>query len=108
MVLLTIATILAILLLVAVLVVGVVRILRELEAIGGADRGYMGENMGHQLSRLAKARWGVRAIERQTAVIEPQVTRLNEGLGALDGTLADVEAGLEGILSAVGRQGGNR
>ncbi len=105
MLLLTLSTIVLILLLVAVLVVGLVKIIQELEAIGGPDRGYMGRAMAHRLSRLAKARWGVRAIEVQTGAIRPQVTRLNEGLAALDGALSDLERGLTGVLRAVERQG---
>ncbi len=106
MVWLTVLTILLILLLVAVLVIGLVRIIQALEAIGGPDRGYMGRAMSHVLSRLAKARWGVRAIEVQTSAIQPQVTRLNESLAALDVTLATLEEGLGGVVSAVRRQGG--
>lgn len=106
MVLLTVLTIVLILLLVAVLVIGLVKIIHELEAIGGPDRGYMGAGMGHRLSLLAKARWGVRAIEVQTSAIAPQVTRLNEALGNLDDALSEVERGLGGVRSAVERQGG--
>lgn len=108
MVLLTILTILLVLVLVAVLVVGLVKIIGELEAIGGPDRAYMGQFMGHSLSLLAKARWGVRAIEKQTSAIEPQVARLNDGLEVLDGTLGEVETGLGGILAALRRQTSNR
>lgn len=107
MVLLTALTILLVLVLVAVLVVGLVKIIGALEAIGGSSRAYMGHFMGQKLSLLAKARWGVRAIERQTSVIAPEVTRLNAGLEALDGTLGEVEGGIGGILEAVRRQGGN-
>lgn len=108
MVLLTVLTIVLILLLVAVLIVGLVKISGVLNEIGGGTMAYMGSSMGDTLPLLGKARWGVRAIERQTAVIEPQVVRLNEGLAALDAQLAQVESGLGGVLDAVGRQGRNR
>jgi hypothetical protein len=108
MVLLAVLTILLILVLVAVLVVDLIRISGALEGIGGGSRGYMGENMGHTLSLLSKARWGVRAIETQTAVIEPQVTKLNTGLRAIDAGLASVEENLGGIVTALERQGTRR
>lgn len=94
MILLTVLTIVLVLLLVAVLVVGLVKIDKTLERIGGGSRGYMGENMGDYLSLLSKARWGVRAIETQTSSIEPEVTRLNEGLIAIDGGLAEIRDGV--------------
>jgi hypothetical protein len=50
----------------------------------------------------------VRAIETQTAVIGPQVTKLNEGLHAIDAGLAGVEGNLSGIVSALERQGTSR
>ncbi|CAN5247554.1 hypothetical protein BH20GEM2_BH20GEM2_03770 [soil metagenome] len=108
MVLLTILSIVLILLLVAVLVVGLVKISGVLNELGGASMAYMGAAMGDTLPLLGKARWGVRAIERQTAVIEPQVTQLNAGLAAIDAGLGEVEAGMGGILAAVGRQGRGR
>lgn len=108
MVLPTVLTIFLILVLAAALVVYLIRIARTLEEIGGSSRGYMGENMGHVLSLLSKARWGVRAIETQTSVIEPQVTRLNAGLAAIDGGLAEVESNLGGIVAALERQAAGR
>ena len=94
MVLLTVLTIALILVLVGALVYYLVRIIAELEAIGGdAD------------SLLAKVRWGVRAIERMTDPIGPQVTTLNEGLGAVGAGLGEIQGNLEGIAAALGRQG---
>lgn len=106
MTLLTVLTIVLVLVLVAVLVVGLVKIDETLERIGGGSRGYMGENMGDYLSLLSKARWGVRAIETQTSAIAPQVTRLNEGLTAIDGGLADIRDGVGALVEAVKRQKG--
>lgn len=106
MILPTVLTIVAILVLVAVLVVGLVQIDGTLERIGGGTRAYMGENMDDVLSLLAKARWGVRAIEVQTSTIAPEVTRLNEGLGAIDAGLAEIRDGVGALIVAVKEQEG--
>lgn len=95
MVLLTVLTILLVLSLVAVLVGFLVAIIGELEAIGG-----------HPDSLLARVRWGVRAIERQTDALEPQVTKLNGALGELDDGLADVAGHVGGLVDALDRQDG--
>lgn len=76
MILLTVLTILLVLLLVAVLWVGLVKIYRLLEDIGGATTSTPG-------SLLARIRWGVRAIEQQTAGIEPHAARLAQSIAAL-------------------------
>ena len=95
MVLLTVLTIGLVLVLVGVLVVSLRLIIAELERIGGDPD-----------SVLAKIRWGVRAIERQTEALGPEVGRLNDGLGQLDGGLAEVAAHLSGTLRQLERQGG--
>lgn len=94
MILLTAVTILLVLLLVGALVVYLLKIIDALEAIGGAPD-----------SLLAKVRWGLRAIERQTDAIGPQVTRLNAGLGAIGEGLAQVESNLTELGEALQRQG---
>lgn len=106
MILLTVLTIVLVLLLVAVLVVGLVKIDGTLERIGGGAMAYMGENMDDSLSLLAKARWGVRAIETQTSAIEPQVGRLNERLATIDDGLAEIRDGVGSLVEAVEEQGG--
>lgn len=106
MILLTVLTIALILVLVAVLVVGLVKIDGTLERIGGGSIGYMGENMSDVLSLLAKARWGVRAIETQTSAIAPEVTRLNEGLVAIDAGLAGIVDGVGALVETVKEQEG--
>lgn len=89
----TILTALAVLALVAVLVVDLVRIVRVLERIGGTPT-----------SRLAKIRFGVRAIEQETAALGPEVARLNEGLTALAAALRAMDDHLAGTVGAVSKQ----
>src|SRR5262245_3104519 len=73
---------------------------QELEDIGGPRTRFRTPD-----SYLAKIRLGVRAIEIQTAAIAPQVTRLNQGLGALRDGLRAIDANLAGVIRAVSRQG---
>ena len=91
--LLTVLTALAVLALVAVLVVNLVRIIGVLERIGGSP-----------VSRLAKIRLGVCAIEQETTALGPEVTRLNDGLAAVAAGLRSIDDHLSGIVSAVSRQ----
>ena len=63
-----------------------VAISRELEEIGGPATRFVAP-----VNLLSKIRLGVRAIERQTDAIAPQVTRLNGGLA--------------GVIQGVSRQG---
>lgn len=76
MILLTVLTIALVLLLVAVLWIGLVKIYHLLEDIGGATTSTPG-------SLLARIRWGVRAIEQQTAGIEPHAAQLAQAVAAL-------------------------
>lgn len=95
MVLLTVLTIVLILLLVGTLVAYLLRIIAELEAIGGDSD-----------SLLARVRWGVRAIERMTDPIGPQVTTLNDGLDSIGDGLGAIRGNLEGMATALRRQEG--
>lgn len=97
MVLLTVLTILLVLLLVGVLVGYLVALIDELGAVGGEPA-----------SLLAKIRWGVRAIEKQTSALRPQVERLNAGLGSADEGLGSIHGHVAGIVEALERQGGAR
>ena len=73
---------------------------RALEDIGGpATRFFAPVNF------LSKIRMGVRAIERQTDAIVPQVTRLNDGLATIRDGLRAVDGNLAGLIEAVSRQG---
>ncbi len=108
MTLLTVLTIVLVLLLVAILVVGLLRIIGLLEAIGGGQISYMGENMGDRMSGLAKIRWGLRAIERQTGSIGPSTQQVDGVLERMDGGLAEVEEGMDALLSHLEAQGAGR
>lgn len=71
----------------------------ELEKIGGESKGY-----GAKASFLSKIRMGVRAIEVQTGIIAPQVTKLNNSLTSVRDGLAVVDANLAGLIANVSRQ----
>jgi hypothetical protein len=63
---------------------------------------------GHPLRRsanfLAKIRLGVRAIERQTDDLAPQVTRLNGGLSAIRDGLRAIDGNLAMLIASVSKQ----
>ncbi len=76
----------------AVILLGVIayyawRISGHLDRIGGSPTSY-----------LAKVRMGVRAIEQETALIGPEVSRLNQSLRQLS---SDLEANRETVLRAL-------
>ncbi|HUQ45344.1 MAG TPA: hypothetical protein VM033_01760 [Gemmatimonadaceae bacterium] len=71
----------------------------QLEKIGGEEKGY-----GVKASYLSKIRVGVRAIESETGMIAPQVTRLNETLTKVRDGLVVVDGNLGGVIAAVSRQ----
>ena len=71
----------------------------ELETIGGpATRFKAPANF------LAKIRLGVRAIERQTDDLAPQVTRLNGGLSAIRDGLRAIDGNLARLIASVSKQ----
>jgi hypothetical protein len=72
----------------------------ELEAIGGPATRFVAP-----VNYLSKIRLGVRAIERQTDALAPQVTRLNSGLSAIRDGLKAIDANLAALIAAVSRQG---
>jgi hypothetical protein len=76
-----------------------VAISSTLEKIGGEEKGY-----GVKASLLSKIRLGVRAIETQTGMIVPQVTKLNSTLEGIHGGLGAIDTNLGGVITAVGRQ----
>lgn len=93
--LLMILSVIAVLALVVALTAYLIAIIRLLESIGGGSQ-----------SSLAKIRWGVRAIDTQTAAIPPQVTTLNERLAAVATGLQAVDGSLGATIQHVVRQGG--
>src|SRR5262245_26038158 len=72
----------------------------ELEAIGGPATRFV-----TPVNYLSKIRLGVRAIERQTDALAPQVTRLNAGLSAILDGLRTIDTNLAALIAAVSRQG---
>lgn len=70
-----------------------------LETIGGpATRFVAPANL------LAKIRLGVRAIERQTDSLAPQVTSLNAGLSAVHEGLRAIDGNLATLIASVSKQ----
>ncbi len=92
MVWLTLLSALIVVLFFGVLVTYLVAILRTLDTIGGRPTSY-----------LAKIRLGVRAIESETGMLAPQVTRLNESATAVLGGLQAVAGHLQRAAQAVSR-----
>lgn len=71
----------------------------ELETIGGPATRFVAP-----ANFLAKIRLGVRAIERQTDGLAPQVTRLNEGLSAVRDGLRVIDGNLAMLIASVSKQ----
>ena len=71
----------------------------QLERIGGEEKGY-----GVKASYLSKIRMGVRAIETETGMIAPQVTLLNGTLSKVRDGLLAVDGNLAGVIAGVSRQ----
>ena len=94
MLLLTLLSALLVLVFLGVLAYGLVKISTVLESIGGKPTSY-----------LAKLRMGLRAIEKETSHLAPQVTKVNAGLSQIAGGLVSVDKHLVGTIAAVTRQG---
>jgi hypothetical protein len=71
----------------------------ELETIGGPATRFVAP-----ANYLAKIRLGVRAIERQTDALGPQVGRLNERLSAVRDGLRAIDGNLARLIASVSRQ----
>ena len=95
MLLLTFLTALLVLVFFGVLAYALLRIAGVLESIGGKPTSY-----------LAKLRMGLRAIEKETSHLAPQVTQVNAGLTQIAGGLASVDKHLVGTIAAVVKQAG--
>lgn len=95
MMLLTLLTALLVLVFLATLAFALTRIIAALEAIGGTPTSY-----------LAKLRFGLRAIERETSHLPIAAGKVNDGLAAIAGGLGAVDGHLGKTLAALKRQGG--
>ena len=93
MVLLTFLTALLVLVFFVVLAYALVKISQALESIGGTPTSY-----------LAKLRMGLRAIERETSHLAPNVVKVNAGLTQIAGGLVAVDKHLVGTIAAVVKQ----
>ena len=93
MILLTLLTAVLVLAFFVVLAYALVKIASTLESIGGTPTSY-----------LAKLRLGLRAIERETSHLAPNVIKINAGLKQIAGGLASVDKHLVGTIGAVTRQ----
>ena len=78
-----------------VLAYALVKISAVLESIGGTPTSF-----------LAKLRLGLRAIEKETGHLGPQVIKINAGLTQIAGGLASVDKHLVGTIAAVVKQEG--
>lgn len=94
MILLTVLTSVLVLTFFTVLAYGLGKISATLESIGGTPVSY-----------LAKLRLGLRAIEKETSPLAPQVTKINAGLTQIASGLASVDRHLIGTIEAVTKQG---
>lgn len=68
------------------------RIVSALESIGGSANSY-----------LARLGYGVRAIDKETSYLAPQVTQLNAGLTTLAGNLGVVDGHLGLVAQALSK-----
>ncbi len=68
------------------------RIVKALESIGGSANSY-----------LARLGYGVRAIEKETSHLAPQVIQLNAGLTTLAGNLGAVDGHLAAVAQALSK-----
>ncbi len=95
---------LAVVALFAALVFYLLGIIEALESIGGeTPNGY-----SYRSSYLSKITFGLRAIERQTDHLGPEVTRLNGGLSQTAEGLRSIDGHLARTIEAVMRQEGGR
>ena len=69
------------------------RIASALERIGGTPDSY-----------LAKLSFGLRAIEKETSHLAPQVTQLNQGLEALASELSTSDEHLDSVAEALAEE----
>lgn len=95
MIFLTVLTAILVVVFFLVLAVALLHISGALESIGGRPTSF-----------LAKLRLGLRAIEKETSHLTPQVVQINAGLTQIAGGLASVDTHLVGAIAAVTKQEG--
>ena len=95
MIILTVLTAILVLVFFLVLTVALFHISGALESIGGRPTSF-----------LAKLRLGLRAIEKETIHLTPQLVQINAGLTQIAGGLASVDTHLVGAIAAVSKQEG--
>lgn len=95
MTILTLLTAILALVFLGALAYALIRIDALLDSIGGTPTSY-----------LAKLRFGLRAIERETSHLPPQVEKINAGLGDIAGGLVAVNGHLEGTIAGLKKQDG--
>lgn len=89
---LTVLSALEVLAFAGTLVYFLARIVKALESIGGSANSY-----------LARLGYGVRAIDKETSYLAPQVTQLNAGLTTLAGNLGVVDGHLASVAQALSK-----
>lgn len=92
---LTLLTVLLVVAFFGVLAYALVKISAVLRSIGGTPTSY-----------LAKLRLGLRAIEKETSHLAPNVLKINAGLGQIAAGLQSVDRRLVGTIAAVVKQEG--
>lgn len=93
MVLLTLLTAALVLIVFLVVAIALIKISTVLRSIGGTPTSF-----------LAKLRLGLRAIQKETSHLTPQVVKLNEGLSEIAGGLQAIDKNLAATIKAAVNQ----
>jgi predicted PurR-regulated permease PerM len=93
MVLLTLLTAALVLIVFLVVAIALIKISTVLRSIGGTPTSF-----------LAKLRLGLRAIQKETSHLTPQVVKLNEGLNEIAGGLQAIDKNLAATIKAAVNQ----
>lgn len=93
MTLLTLLTAALVLIVLLVVAIALIKISAVLRSIGGTPTSF-----------LAKLRFGLRAIQKETSHLTPQVVKLNEGLSEIAGGLQAIDKNLVATINAAAKQ----
>jgi len=93
MTLLTLLTAALVLIVLLVVAIALIKISTVLRSIGGTPTSF-----------LAKLRLGLRAIQKETSHLTPQVVKLNEGLSEIAGGLQAIDKNLAATIKAAVNQ----